>query len=86
MAVAKTKTAAKGKWIDDIHASMGKFFTLETTDGIRREGRITGIRARNYKFNGGDVELPTEIELNGDPTDTVPMDRIATIHVNGLQT
>lgn len=80
-----TSKRKKGQWIDDIHNSLNKFFRLETTDGIRREGRVTGVRCRVYTFNGHAVELPLEIELNGDPTDTVPMDRVKSIQIDGLE-
>lgn len=76
--------ARKGKWIDDIHAATGKFFVLQTRDGVDREGRITAIRCRSFKFNGEEVEIPTELELNGDQSDTIPLERIANIEVKGI--
>lgn len=65
-----------GKWIDEMLDSIGKFFVAETTDGINREGKITGFTYRSFKLNGKMVELPIEIEINGDPNDRLPLDRI----------
>jgi hypothetical protein len=78
------RSKSKGAWIDQVHASVGRFFSLETTDGVVREGKLTGIRARTYILNGAEVEFPTEIELNSDPTDTIPLERVKIITVEGL--
>lgn len=65
-----------GKWIDTMMDSIGEFMRLETTDGVSREGKITGYTTRKFKLNGKVVELPTEVEVNGDPNDRIPLDRI----------
>ena len=72
MASAK-KQKSKGQWIDDVWNGVGGYVRLETTSGTERSGKLSGIRTRTLKFNGEDVLLPTELELNGDPTDTVPI-------------
>ena len=62
-----------GKWIDKIFGSVGKYVHMDTTDGIRRSGKLTGFRTKDINFNGEVVPLVTELELNGDPTDCVPV-------------
>jgi hypothetical protein len=68
-----------GNWIDKLVESVGEFMSLETTDGILREGRISGFTYRSFILNGDEVQLPIEIEVNGDPSDRIPIDRIAKI-------
>ena len=70
-----------GKWIDDLVNSTDKFVRMETTDGVIREGRISGYRTRKFLYNGVEELLPTEVELNGDPSDTVPLDRVVKIDI-----
>jgi hypothetical protein len=71
------KTMVTGKWIDELVATTGQYVRLETSDGVIREGRLSGLRTRELTWNGAKVLIPTEVELNGDPNDTIPMDRIA---------
>lgn len=73
------------KWIDTITNSIGKNVYLETTDGIRRSGRISGLTCRTMKFNGDKADLPTEIELNGDPNDRIPLDRVTWMDITDVQ-
>ena len=70
-----------GQWIDEMIKSVGEYVHLETTDGIQREGRITGFEMRHLMFNEIGVDIPTEIELNGDPNDRVPVERISKINI-----
>jgi hypothetical protein len=70
-----------GKWIDDVFNSVGQYIHLETSDGVRREGKITGLRTRHITFNRRRVELVDEIELNGDPTDCVQMSAISSLSI-----
>lgn len=70
-----------GEWIDQIVAATGQYIRLETSDGIRREGRLSGLRTRELKWEGAKVLIPIEVELNGDPNDTVPLDRVAIIEL-----
>lgn len=61
--------------------SVGEFMRLETTDGTRREGKISGLTCRAMKVNGKQVDWPIEIEINGDPGDRIPIDRILRISI-----
>lgn len=72
----------QAKLVKKLFEGVGKVFVhLETRDGIHREGKLTGIRCRTILHNGGNVDLLDEMELNGDPTDTVSMDSIARLDV-----
>lgn len=71
----------KGKWIDELVRNVGQFIRLETSDGIDREGRLSGLKSRSIKWNGEEVEIITELELNGDPYDSVPLDRISELEL-----
>ena len=68
-----------GKWIKELADKTGQMITLETTDGVTREGRLSALRGRSIKLDGKDVEIIIGLELNGDPYDDIPFDRIATI-------
>lgn len=80
--VEQEKTG-RGDWIDIIHLNVGDYVNLETMDGIRRSGRMTSVRTRQIRLNGTLVEIPTELELNGDPTDTVDLARITRLDFPG---
>jgi hypothetical protein len=69
------------KWIDKLLASVNHYINLSTTDGIDRDGRISGFVMRSFVFNGQKIDVPTEIELNGDPNDKISLDRIASMDV-----
>lgn len=69
------------KWIDEINRSIGKNFQLETTDGVVRHGRITGLTHKEFKYNDENVTMPTEIEVNGDPNDRIPLDRLNSLKI-----
>lgn len=60
-----------GAWIDTVYEGVGKFANIETNEGVTRSGKLTGIRTRTIDFNGEKVEIVVEVELNGDPTDTL---------------
>lgn len=68
-------------WIDEIQHSVGKFINLETFDGASREGRLSGVRLEDVEFNGTVAAVLKDLELNGDPTDIVPLDRIKSISI-----
>jgi hypothetical protein len=70
-----------GDWIVRLLTSVDSYANLVTTDGIERGGRITGFQLRSFIFNGKKIDVPTEIELNGDPNDRIPLDRIAQLDV-----
>ncbi len=81
MASAKRKPA--GQWIDNLVEAVGsKYVRLETTEGVNRAGKLSGIRTRSILFNGTPCDIPIELELNGDPTDTVPIHRIAKLSID----
>lgn len=69
------------EWMDHLIDSVDKFFNLETTDGVVREGRISGFSFREFTYNEEVVSIPTEIEVNGDANDRIPVNRIAVIKV-----
>jgi len=69
------------KWYDLLVDSTGEFMRLETSDGLVRQGKISGYRERTVIINGNEVPVPIEIEINNDPNDTVPLDRVAKIDI-----
>lgn len=71
-----------GAWIDTIVGSVNRYVHLETSDGIQREGRMTGYRTKNVRLNGKPEEFITELELNGDPTDTIDISSLASIDID----
>jgi hypothetical protein len=78
--MASSKKRPKGQWIDDLWNAAGEqFVRVETAGGTERSGKLSGIRTRTIKFNGEDQEIPIELELNGDPTDTVPLNVLVKI-------
>lgn len=82
--MAATRTT--GWFIELLHESTGKFINIETTDSLIREGRVSGLRLKTIEVNTMQVDLIQEIELNGDPTDCVPLDRIARITLQTVPT
>jgi len=66
--------------MDEINGSLGEFIRLETTDGLIREGKLSGLRTRQLLLDDAEVDIITEVELNGDPTDTVAINRIAKLN------
>lgn len=82
MATSKKQPIPKGAWIDAIYDGVGKFVQLETTDGIRREGKLSGLRSRSIVMNGKIQEIVTGLELNSDPTDTVDFAILDSISIN----
>jgi len=78
---SKKKATISGGWIDTMVENVGNHITLETTDGVVREGRMTGLSSQSLLWDGSPVEILTEVELNGDPYDTVPINRIKSIEL-----
>lgn len=76
-----TATAKPSKWIDALVEGVGSHFWLETTDGVERQGRITGFGTRQIEVNGETVEWPETIEVNGDTMDAIPLDRVKRLRV-----
>lgn len=79
------KLKTTGWWMDRVHASVGKFINLETVDGGVREGRLSGLRLTEMTFNGIPVDVIQELELNGDPTDTIPVGRLKSMTIQGSE-
>lgn len=69
-------TMKPGEWVEKMVAAIGEYFRLETTDGVRRSGKITGFTFRTFHLNEVRVNWPIEIEVNGDPNDRIPLDCI----------
>ncbi len=80
----KRFSRVKGNWIDILLKGLHGPITLDTQDGVRREGRLSGFSMRTMRFNNVSIDVPTEIELNGDINDRVPLDRIIELSV-GLE-
>jgi hypothetical protein len=71
-----------GAWIDALFQAVGKNVHLETSDGIIREGRMSGLRTKDIKFNRKVQSVVTELELNGDPSDCVPLSVLSVIEID----
>lgn len=71
------------KWDVDVDAFIGRFCALETADGIRREGRITGVGMKELILDGRPCRMPMHIELNGDPQDRIDFARISSFNLTG---
>lgn len=81
-----TTQRTTGWFIELLHDSTGKFINIETTDGLIREGRVSGLRLRSLMVNNVSVDFIEEIELNGDPTDCIPINRIGRIIIQTVPT
>ena len=75
------ETMKPGEWVETIVASIGEFFRLETTYGIRRSGKITGFTFRTFFLNDVLISMPIEIEVNGDPGDRITLDCVKTMSI-----
>ena len=64
------------QWIDDVAGAIGRHVHLETSDGVLREGRFTGLGMREIEINGESRDMPDRVELNGDPGDYVEFNLI----------
>lgn len=62
-----------GKFYDLLVKSVNENIELETYDGLIRRGKMTGLTSRILDFNDDEVELPIEIEFNGDSSDRIPL-------------
>jgi hypothetical protein len=80
--MASAKRKSRGQWIDDVWDGVGKYVRLETTHGVNRSGKLSGIRTRKVNVNGEDVDIPIELEVNGDPTDTIPIHLIVKLSID----
>jgi hypothetical protein len=76
-----------GQWVDDLFEAVGRAYVrLETVDGSRREGLVSGLRTRTIDIDGEREEIPTEIELNGDALDMIAFDGVRTMSLELPQT
>ena len=69
-------------WNTSLETMIDRFIHLETHDGSRREGKVTGVEYQSMKLNGKRIEWPKAIELNGDPSDKIDWNWIATLKVD----
>ena len=53
---------------------------LETKDGSRRSGKLTGVTWRSMLVDGAEVRWPKGVIMNGDKNDEIPWDRLAWIN------
>lgn len=77
----KKKKKSQGAWIDALYEGIGRNCYLETKEGITRSGKITGLRTKDITFNNERVAIVTELELNGDPTDTMTINSLAKLSI-----
>jgi hypothetical protein len=78
----KKSNKIRGAWIDIIYNGVGEFVRVETSTGVVRTERLTGLRTRVVKLNGIEELIPVELEMNGDPTDLVPFAELVKIDIN----
>lgn len=78
----KKATESRGAWIDQLYRAVGRMVRLETRDGVQRSGRMSGLRAQEIAYNGVKTEFVTEIEMNGDPSDTVPLSSLVQLDID----
>ena len=71
-----------GKWIDQLMSAVGKYVHLETKDGLSRSGKLTGYRTTDIVFNGEKGPIVTELALNNDPTDSLPISQLRSIEID----
>jgi len=68
-------------WLNDIANGVGKYVNVETSDGVLRGGKLTAIHMKEIKYNGRKQNVITDIELNGDPSDTIPLMTLISIEL-----
>lgn len=68
--------------MDEVLAAVGHHVHLETSDGVIREGRFTGLGCREMEINGTAREYPSRIELNGDPNDYIDFSLITRMTID----
>lgn len=76
------KKKRAGQWIDDLEGAIGRHVHLETSDGCYREGRLTALGCREIQINGQARDVPTRVELNGDPNEYVEFATIARMTID----
>lgn len=78
----KPEVRNKGQYVDELFQATGRPCRVETIEGAVRSGRLSGLRTRHFNYNGFDQEIVEEIELNKDPSDTIPLSRIAKLNID----
>ncbi len=68
-------------WEVKLDGLVGQFVHLTTTDGLGREGLITGVRTLQLPIDGIIREIPHLIELNHDSADQVEFTRMASMQL-----
>lgn len=68
-----------GLFFEALDRLLEKTVDIETKAGVFRTAKITGFTHREIMFGRSKVELVQEIELNGDPSDRVPITEITKI-------
>jgi hypothetical protein len=67
-------------WKINLETIVERQVFLETIDGVRREGRISGLRVQTIRATDKgvtrNVNIPTALELNGDAFDLIEFSRI----------
>ncbi len=63
-------------------ADARKVVEFETRDGMRRSGRLTGLRKSTMRLNGREQPIITDFELNDDATDVVPFFHLAKLDIH----
>lgn len=72
----------RGAWIDELVDATGRMIRVETLDGVRRIGRLTGLRSRQIMYQDVKEEIPTDLELNGDPHDSVSIANLRSLNID----
>jgi len=84
MATKKKVTRRLGQWIDDLSkaAEQEAYVHFETVDGLKRSGKVTGLRTRTVEVNDEPQMLVESFELNGDPMDSITFGVLAKIKID----
>lgn len=72
----------RGAWIDELVDATGRMIRVETLDGVRRIGRLTGLQCRQIQYQDGKEEIPVELEINGDPHDRITIANVRSLNID----
>lgn len=53
---------------------------LETKDGSRRSGKLTGVTWNSLRVDGVEIRWPKGVVMNGDKNDEIPWTRLSWIN------
>jgi hypothetical protein len=70
------------EWIIELDGMIGRDVHLETRDGLRREGRITGVNTLEIETADEPLLIPDSIELNGDALDRIDLRHVKELRVS----